>query len=222
MTFAIDPLDLAARLISCPSITPASGEVFDVMEDALAGLFPVLGFYLLAGIEQAQRRVFGGALPIDYGRYFRMILDQLARVPEAARVNGLALLRALAQKTGARAALDREIAQTGTPGQTSGFMSLFSHEIPVPAPIQPLVRAAESLSHLMPGKVVLDLKRPGLADIHGASLVTDRLLGSVAEAELGDRREALWRGLRWRGFQACRDIYFFPKAFARSLREPSA
>jgi succinyl-diaminopimelate desuccinylase len=38
MTFPIDPVDLAARLIACPSITPATGEVFDVLESALAPL----------------------------------------------------------------------------------------------------------------------------------------------------------------------------------------
>jgi succinyl-diaminopimelate desuccinylase len=38
MTPAIDPVDLAARLIACPSITPASGEVFDVLEAALVPL----------------------------------------------------------------------------------------------------------------------------------------------------------------------------------------
>ncbi len=31
-----DPVDLAARLIRCPSITPARGEVFDVLQQALA------------------------------------------------------------------------------------------------------------------------------------------------------------------------------------------
>jgi succinyl-diaminopimelate desuccinylase len=36
MTSAIDPIDLAARLIACPSVTPASGPVFDVLEEALA------------------------------------------------------------------------------------------------------------------------------------------------------------------------------------------
>jgi succinyl-diaminopimelate desuccinylase len=36
MSFAIDPVDLAARLIASPSITPASGPVFDVLEEALA------------------------------------------------------------------------------------------------------------------------------------------------------------------------------------------
>jgi succinyl-diaminopimelate desuccinylase len=35
MTAAIDPADLAARLIACPSVTPASGAVFDVLEEAL-------------------------------------------------------------------------------------------------------------------------------------------------------------------------------------------
>lgn len=35
---AIDPIALAARLINCPSVTPASGAVFDVLEDALTPL----------------------------------------------------------------------------------------------------------------------------------------------------------------------------------------
>jgi succinyl-diaminopimelate desuccinylase len=38
MTAAIDPVDLAARLIACPSVTPARGEVFDVLEAALTPL----------------------------------------------------------------------------------------------------------------------------------------------------------------------------------------
>jgi succinyl-diaminopimelate desuccinylase len=38
MTFQIEPVDLARRLIACPSVTPASGEVFDVLEAALLPL----------------------------------------------------------------------------------------------------------------------------------------------------------------------------------------
>jgi len=38
MTAAIDPVDLAARLIACPSVTPTRGEVFDVLEEALTPL----------------------------------------------------------------------------------------------------------------------------------------------------------------------------------------
>lgn len=35
MNSSIDPVALASRLIACPSITPASGQVFDVLEEAL-------------------------------------------------------------------------------------------------------------------------------------------------------------------------------------------
>jgi succinyl-diaminopimelate desuccinylase len=38
MTDAIDPVDLAARLIACPSVTPLSAGAFDVLEGALAPL----------------------------------------------------------------------------------------------------------------------------------------------------------------------------------------
>jgi succinyl-diaminopimelate desuccinylase len=38
MTRAIDPVDLASKLISCPSVTPARGLVFDTLEAALAPL----------------------------------------------------------------------------------------------------------------------------------------------------------------------------------------
>ena len=38
MNSSIDPVELASRLIACPSITPASGEVFDLLEAALRGI----------------------------------------------------------------------------------------------------------------------------------------------------------------------------------------
>jgi succinyl-diaminopimelate desuccinylase len=38
MTAAIDPVDLASRLIACRSITPARGEVFEVLEQALVSI----------------------------------------------------------------------------------------------------------------------------------------------------------------------------------------
>lgn len=42
MSDAIDPVDLAKRLIACPSVTPATGDVFDVLEAALRPL----GFFV--------------------------------------------------------------------------------------------------------------------------------------------------------------------------------
>jgi succinyl-diaminopimelate desuccinylase len=38
MTASIDPVALASRLIACKSITPATGEVFDVLEEALVSI----------------------------------------------------------------------------------------------------------------------------------------------------------------------------------------
>src|SRR5690349_6032396 len=38
MTSSIDPVDLAARLIACPSVTPARGEVFDVLDAELSAI----------------------------------------------------------------------------------------------------------------------------------------------------------------------------------------
>ena len=35
---SIDPVELAAQLIRCPSVTPARGQVFDVLEAALKPL----------------------------------------------------------------------------------------------------------------------------------------------------------------------------------------
>src|SRR5215213_11442790 len=35
---SIDPIALATALINCPSVTPASGEVFDVLDQALTPL----------------------------------------------------------------------------------------------------------------------------------------------------------------------------------------
>lgn len=47
MTEAIDPVDLAARLIACPSVTPATGAVFDVLEAALVPLGFVVHRFIL-------------------------------------------------------------------------------------------------------------------------------------------------------------------------------
>ena len=38
MTASIDPVELARELIRCPSITPARGEVFDILDRALSSL----------------------------------------------------------------------------------------------------------------------------------------------------------------------------------------
>src|SRR3954464_9133249 len=51
MTFAIDPVQLAARLIACPSVTPARGAVFDVLEGALLPLGFEVHRFVREGVE---------------------------------------------------------------------------------------------------------------------------------------------------------------------------
>jgi succinyl-diaminopimelate desuccinylase len=59
MTTAIDPVDLAARLIACASVTPAAGAVFDVLEEALIPLgFTVHRFTLGAAPDGPVENLF--------------------------------------------------------------------------------------------------------------------------------------------------------------------
>jgi succinyl-diaminopimelate desuccinylase len=51
MTRAIDPVDLASELIACPSVTPASGRVFDVLEAALSPLGFAVHRFLSGEVE---------------------------------------------------------------------------------------------------------------------------------------------------------------------------
>ncbi|HEX9965192.1 MAG TPA: succinyl-diaminopimelate desuccinylase [Allosphingosinicella sp.] len=62
MTRAIDPVELASRLIACPSVTPAGGEVFDTLEAALVPLgFEVHRF--VAGEVENLFATRGGGSP---------------------------------------------------------------------------------------------------------------------------------------------------------------
>ncbi len=183
----------------------------DPVTEAMVGPFPTLGFYYLAGIEQARRKVFGGTLALDYARYFRMILDQLAAVPEAAQAAGLRTLHELAVEAGCEAALEREIAASAPSRWKFGF----GQPLPVPAALRPIIQPLESLSYVSTSKIVLDLKRPGRADIHGATRMVDHLLGGADTAEIGEARDLRWRETLLRARQACRDIYFRPQTLTR-------
>ncbi len=71
MTMTIDPVDLARALIAAPSVTPATGAVFDVLEAALAPLgFTVERF--IDGIEpdgpvENLLAVRAGSGPVHFG-----------------------------------------------------------------------------------------------------------------------------------------------------------
>lgn len=174
--------------------------VHDPVRDPVAGPFPSLGFYLLAGIEQARRHVFDNDLPLDHGAYYAMILDQLAHVPEAARARGITILRELAQANGSQAVLNASLAKMGRPKSGSGAAR--------PGALSGIARRIESLSHLTLSRAVVDLKTrggegsaPGAVD--HAARVADRLIGD-AMPEMSIDEPRLWRGLLLR---AAREIY---------------
>lgn len=72
MTFLVDPVALAKALIACPSITPAAGAVFDVLENALVPLGFAVDRWVTAGVENmialrgtgAPKLAFAGHLDV--------------------------------------------------------------------------------------------------------------------------------------------------------------
>ena len=61
MSVAIDPVDLASALIACPSVTPARGLVFDVLEEALRPLGFAVERFVVGGVENLFATRGGGS-----------------------------------------------------------------------------------------------------------------------------------------------------------------
>lgn len=165
----------------------------DPVREPIEGPFPSLGFYLLAGYEQARRKIAGDALPLDHTRYFDMILAQLAIVPEAARTRGIAILRDLAAGAGDGPGLDAAIAaHPRKPARSAPRIEGYRAA---------LTRWVEGLSHLAPDRVVLDMKsRPGRGSVDAAASMADRIIGRTDWApEDASRR---WRGVQLRALRA--------------------
>lgn len=146
----------------------------DPVIEPLAMPFPVLGFYLLNGLEQANRLVFAGSLNLDAKAYCGMILDQLGEVSPEARRRGIGLLTQFAQNQAQETEWQKIIsARTG---------ALLMKAAPDPdASPHRLIRFFESLSLLEPGRIGVDLKPRGLAEIDGAARMADFLIGPSAD-----------------------------------------
>lgn len=159
----------------------------DPVIEPLAMPFPVLGFYLLNGLEQANRAVFSGALHLDYAAYFRMILVQLEAVGPEARQRGLALMRELSSTLPQRDALLAMLSEIEG--------RLMGQRVPTPkASRHGFIQFFEGLSLIEPGKIGIDLKPRGLAAVDGAARMADFLLGSSPAMMHDPARQArLWR-----------------------------
>jgi hypothetical protein len=164
----------------------------DPVIEPLAMPFPVLGLYLLNGLEQANRLVFRQALELDSKAYLGMILDQLAQTGPEARVRGVILLNQFAQNQAQAAELQSLI--------TSRTSELMAQPVPKPASqSNPLIRMFESLSLIEPGRIGVDLKPRGLAEIDGAARMADFLIGP--STSLPFRPGNRWRAAQMRALR---------------------
>lgn len=161
----------------------------DPVIEPFAMPFPALGFYLLNGLEQANRRVYGGTLNLDMKAYASMILDQLAVLGYPARQHGLDLLRESASRSTPDAAFQAYLAARGPE-----LMSLPSP--PYERAPNRLVQRLESLSLIEPGRIGVDLKPRGLATIDGAARMADFLIGENREGPINATRS--WREVQKR------------------------
>jgi hypothetical protein len=63
----------------------AAEQAKDPLAEPINGRMPVLGMYLLTGLEQARRHAWAGDLRLDHAAYLSRIIKQLSTVPPEAR-----------------------------------------------------------------------------------------------------------------------------------------
>ncbi|MGL5448590.1 MAG: glycosyltransferase family 2 protein [Rhabdaerophilum sp.] len=161
----------------------------DPVIEPLAMPFPVLGFYLLNGLEQANRLAFEGKLDLDKKAYAGMILDQLAKTGPEARKLGLDLLNRYTQDGTQDADLSAFLAER--------FPKLMAMPSPGTARMPlPWIQWFESLSLIEPGRIGIDLKPRGLAEIDAAAAMADFLIG--ASTDLFANPAQRWRAAQMR------------------------
>lgn len=164
----------------------------DPVIEPLAMPFPVLGFYLLNGLEQANRLVFNGGLELDARAYARMILDQLMKVGPEARRQGLELLDQYAQNGAQHPELSAYLAD-----RAPKLMAL-PRPNPGSAPNR-LIQWFESLSLIEPGRIGVDLKPRDLAEVDGAAGMADFLIGPSADMPANPAQR--WRATQMRALR---------------------
>jgi hypothetical protein len=146
----------------------------DPVIEPLAMPFPVLGFYLLNGLEQANRLVYAGSLDLDAKAYCGMILDQLGAISPEARRMGIGILTQFAQNQAQGTEWNTIIRE-----RTGAILAKAAPS--AKASSHRLIRFFESLSLIEPGRIGVDLKPRGLADIDGAARMADFLIGSSTD-----------------------------------------
>lgn len=171
----------------------------DPILDPMPGKMPAIELYWLNAIEQANRLVYRGELPLNYAEYFRRALKGFRLRPAFERELGLDSLRRLAVDVGEGKALEALIA--AHPPAASGLRHLHA--------LDAVLKRARRFqpSSISPKRMFLDLKAFGAGDVFAAASTLDHILGQADIADLSnsERAASRWKAARTRGFRLWRD-----------------
>lgn len=178
--------------------------------DPMPGRMAVIELYYLNAIEQANRIVYGGTLPVNYPVYFARVLKALAILDGVEREAGLTALRTLAQSLPTREALLAQVDAAAPASLAIRLLGRFDNQLKRFRRFQP--------SLVTPSMFQVDLKPFGLGTVADAARALDYCLGIRQPGERPDkeRHAALWS----KAFRKGRDLCYRsilrrepPKAF---------
>jgi glycosyltransferase involved in cell wall biosynthesis len=174
----------------------------DPVEDPMPGKLPGIELYWLNALEQANRRAFGGTLPIRYDLYLDRAIRALERRSLAEFEAGMAVIRAFAKDLGGRADIAQVIASARPIGGMRRAVQSLDKQIRRFRRFQP--------SSMNAKQVIFDLRALGLGAVNDAAELTDFCLGSMGDGVFADAealrasamkrgRQLVWRALRRAG-----------------------
>lgn len=169
----------------------------DPETDPMPGRMAVIELYYLNAIEQANRIVYGGTLPVNYTAYFDRVLKALAGRDEAEREAGFSSLRTLAETLPGRVALLAQIGQASRTPWPLRIVHKLDDQLKRFRQFQP--------SLITPSMFQVDLKPFGLVTVADAARMLDYCLGTRQPGERPDKgsHAALWAEAFRRGRNLC-------------------
>lgn len=175
----------------------------DPIADPMPGHLPAIELYWLNAVEQANRMIFAGRLPIAYAAYIRRALVALAERDPAEWASGCAALHRLVDGIASGQDALRQQIEAARP---SGAVSRFGRRLDVR--LKSLRRFQPSTATAARG--ILDLKRLGLGPVDDAARVIDYCLGAHdgIVTPSPERRAALQAQSMMRMKQLCRRTWF--------------
>ena len=169
----------------------------DPIVDPMPGRMPVIELYYLNAIEQTNRVIYDGKLPVAYSVYFERALNGLAAIAPEEREAGLASLRLLAETLPNRAALLAQIDASRPATPLAKAARRFDNGLKQFRRFQPSLITASMFQ--------VDLKPFGLGSTEDAARTVDYCLGIRQPGERPDKAPdpKLWAAAFRRGRNLC-------------------